>query len=192
MKMSSPDKANRLIGKAKPFQNAPAFPQQRPGWGQGTLIPPGRAPLAGRPEVAPFWRIPLSHAVPGDVLLFVMGSRGRGVGFEIWKQEAERQHVRAGNFSVPCVVSHPSRGFQEPEWKHISLLRRGLGTITPLLLPPSLSKRDSQVKKRRSINRFRFLIGKVRSHSTRGYREENCIQFCSESTTCVTFQFNNI
>lgn len=95
MKRSSPDKANRLIGKAKPFQNAPAFPQQRPGWGQGTLIPPGRAPLAGRPEVAPFWRIPLSHAVPGDVLLFVMGSRGRGVGFEIWKQEAERQHVRA-------------------------------------------------------------------------------------------------
>lgn len=89
------------------------------------------------------------------------------------------------------MVSHLSRGFQEPEWKHINLLRPGLGTVTPPLLPPSLSQRDSRVKKR-SINRFQFLIGKVRSHSTRGYREENCIQFCSESTTCVMFQFNNI
>lgn len=96
MKRSSPDKANRLIGKAKPLQNAPAFLQQSLGWGQGTLIPPGSIPLAERPGVAPFWRIPLSHGFPGGyVLSFVMGSRRRGAGFEVWKQEAERRHVWA-------------------------------------------------------------------------------------------------
>ena len=63
--------------------------------GAGHPHPSWKRTRRGKARGSSLLENPLSHGVPGYVLLFVMGSRRRGAGFEVWKQEAERRHVWA-------------------------------------------------------------------------------------------------